>query len=475
MPVRVKTLSFDRSLYAIAAGLIAFALAMASGNALLQDPDVFSHLAVGRWILAHRVVPDHDVFSHSMPGTPWIAHEWLSEVLMAWLFAGFGWAGLVVAAGLCFAAAMALLAAALLRWLEPLPTAVAVAVAIAMCFPHLLARPHVVSYPFLVGWTIVLVAARDAERAPSLWWAVLMLAWANVHGSFLFGLVLAALFAAEAAFAATDVRAALRALRAWLPFCLLALGAALVTPHTIDGLTYPIQHARLDYVLSWINEWQSPNMQQLQPIEAWILLVLLGALFLGWRLPITRIAMLLLLLHMALKHQRHGELLGLLAPLLAAPALAPQLRRGPRIIPAFPSLAAGAALAAAIAALWSLPRIGIAQDYAPVAALRAVDEANLAGPVFNDYGFGGYLMFVGRPVFIDGRLDMYGDDLLRSFNDTTNLPRLLDDRRVEWTLLRPTSPHLALLDRLAGWRRLYSDDTAVVHVRTGDAAGSSKR
>jgi len=77
------------------------------------------------------------------------------------------------------------------------------------------------------------------------------------------------------------------------------------------------------------------------------------------------------------------------------------------------------------------------------------------------------MMSTGRRPFIDGRVDMYGDDLLRRFNDTANLPRLLDDYRIEWTLLRPTSPHLALLDRLPGWRRLYSDDTAVIHVRTG--------
>jgi hypothetical protein len=466
MPFQSRPIS-DRSLYAVAAGLAAFACALASGNALLQDPDVTAHLAVGRWILLHRMVPDHDVFSHSMPGTPWVPHEWLTEILTVWIFDLSGFAGLVAAAALCFGLAIALLANGLLRWLAPPYVLIAAAAAAAMCFPHLYARPHVASYPLMVAWTAVLVVARSEQRAPRLGWTLLIALWANLHGSFLFGLVLAALFAAEAAFEATDWRGAFRALRSWLPFCLLSLLAALVTPYTIDGLAYPIQHARLAFALSWIAEWQSPNMQQLHPTELWILLVLLGALFLGLRLPITRIAMILLLLHMALKHQRHGELLGLLAPLLAAPALAPQLRT----IPALGRPVAWAAMAVALVssaavALWSVPRSGLAPAYAPVAAIQAADRENLTGPVFNDYGFGGYLMSIGRRPFIDGRADMYGDDLLRRFNDTANLPRLLDEYRIDWTLLRPTSPHLALLDRLTGWRRLYSDDTAVVHVRS---------
>lgn len=472
MSLQPQLLVSDRSLYAATAGLAAFACALASGNALLQDPDVMAHLAVGRWILLHRLVPDHDVFSHSMPGTAWVPHEWLTEVLTVWIFDLSGFAGLVAAAALCFGLAIALLAHGLLRWLSPPYVLIAVASAVAMCFPHLYARPHVASYPLMVAWTTVLVVARSEHRAPRLGWALLIALWANLHGSFLFGLVLAALFAAEAVFEAADWRGAWCALRTWLPFCLLSLLAALVTPYTTDGLTYPLHHARLAFALSWIAEWQSPNMQQLHPTELWILLVLLGALFLGLRLPITRIAMILLLLHMALKHQRHGELLGLLAPLLAAPALAPQLRAMPTptstLGATVPWVATAVALVSAAAvALWSVPRIEIARYYAPAAAIQSADRENLMGAVFNDYGFGGYLMSTGRRPFIDGRVDMYGDDLLRRFNDTANLPRLLDDYRIEWTLLRPTSPHLALLDRLPGWRRLYSDDTAVIHVRTG--------
>ena len=83
---------------------------------------------------------------------------------------------------------------------------------------------------------------------------------------------------------------------------------------------------QMPFVMATINEWKSPDFQYPQPLEAWLLLAILGALVSGLRLPVTRIAMFLLLLHEALAHRRFGEIFGLAAPLLFAPALAPQLR-----------------------------------------------------------------------------------------------------------------------------------------------------
>jgi hypothetical protein len=49
-----------------------------------------------------------------------------------------------------------------------------------------------------------------------------------------------------------------------------------------------------------------------------------------------------------------------------------------------------------------------------------------------------------------------------------NLPdflRLLDEYRIQATLLAPSTPAVGLLDRLPEWKRAYSDDVAVVHMR----------
>ena len=97
-------------------------------------------------------------------------------------------------------------------------------------------------------------------------------------------------------------------------------------------------------------------------------------------------------------------------------------------------------------------------------------RAATSGPILNDYNFGGYLDFVGIPPFIDGRAELYGEAfMLRHARALTlqNLPdflRLLDEYRIGATLLAPSTPAVALLDRLPDWQRIYADDVAVVHL-----------
>jgi len=87
----------------------------------------------------------------------------------------------------------------------------------------------------------------------------------------------------------------------------------------------------------------------------------------------------------------------------------------------------------------------------------------LTGPVFNDYEFGGYLIFSGIAPFVDGRTDVYGDAFLKRAATPNELPALLEQYAVAWTLLDPSDARTALLDHLPGWRQVYGDDIAVVH------------
>ena len=111
----------------------------------------------------------------------------------------------------------------------------------------------------------------------------------------------------------------------------------------------------------------------------------------------------------------------------------------------------------------------------PAAALAAVEADHVGGPVLNDYGFGGYLIFSGIEPFIDGRAELYGDAFIKRYVEamtltSDQLPQLLAEYGITWTLISPNRPAVVLLDHLPGWRRLYADDIAVVHVREDQAA-----
>ncbi|HWI81802.1 hypothetical protein [Ramlibacter sp.] len=470
-------------------GLASFFYCFFHSDKLLRDGDTFWHVGAGRWMFEHGRVPDADPFSHTMPGAAWTAHEWLSEVILAAVHQAGGWTALVALTAGAFALTVVLLTRALLRWVEPVYALLFAGLAVGMAASHVLVRPHVLAMPLMMVWALGLVRAAEAGRSPSLWLLPVMAVWANLHGGFTLGLALAVAFALEASIAAWRGPRLAPTVRSWGLFVLLAAASALVTPNGVGGIRFTWQVlVESGYALQRIGEWWSPDFQTLQPLELWLLGGLAMVMHQGLRLPPLRLALLLGLLHLALKHMRYVELLGLLAPLLVAAPFAAQWRarargagQAPMLDRFFERLArpAGVAAMALAAALVAGVPVLVARVQpvvppalvAPAAAVRAVQDAGIRGPVLNNYSWGGYLVYLGIPPFIDGRADMYGDAFLKQYMEalelrtSDGLERLVDRYRIGWTLLPAGTPGIALLDRLPGWRRFHTDEIAVVHVR----------
>jgi hypothetical protein len=203
------------------------------------------------------------------------------------------------------------------------------------------------------------------------------------------------------------------------------------------------------------------------------------ALWRGITLPPPRVLLLVGLLHMALSHNRNTEVFALLAPLVLAAPLAAQLRAMPSAPAAPRARRKGSAGVVALAAFAVLGFVA-SHHFAPVATqtpVAAVDllQARKAARILHNPGFGGYLITRGVPVFMDGRAELYGEALVVETLNALDLKTaggflaLLDRYRIDATLLRPETPAVGLLDRLDGWRRAYTDDFAVIHVRDADA------
>jgi hypothetical protein len=192
----------------------------------------------------------------------------------------------------------------------------------------------------------------------------------------------------------------------------------------------------------------------------------------------VRLITVLGLLHLALSAARNAELAGLVMPLLLAAPLAAryaELRAEPVAADRRNAIAAALivlALVPVAVAFAALHRYEPSPVTTPAAAVAAL-KADGVSRVFNDYHFGGYLIYAGLSPYIDGRTDLYGANFtLRqhaavTLADLPGLAAILADPAIEATLLTPRTPAVAWLDRDPGWRRLYADATAVVHVRTG--------
>ena len=206
------------------AALGVYALTLLSPG-IFNDADTFWHIRAGQWMLAHHTVLEHDIFSLAFAEKPWDAQEWLSKILMAAGFQLSGWSGVAILTALAMAAAVALLALYLARHLDPVPCIVVLALAVGCVTPDLLARPHILALPFLAAWIIGLVEAGESGKAPRWMLLPVMTLWANLHGSFIFGLAVLPALAIDAVLAAKERRGPLA--MQWCVFAAASVAAAL--------------------------------------------------------------------------------------------------------------------------------------------------------------------------------------------------------------------------------------------------------
>lgn len=453
-------------------GVCLFAGLLLLGNRLLADPDTYWQIRIGQQILETGSLPRTDVFSFTMRGQPWISTQWLAQVLFAAAYARAGWAGPVVLTAASIAGAFVILAWFLRRRLDTAPALILLMAALALASPHFLVRPHALAMPVMVAWTAGLIAAADRNAAPSYWLPPLMTLWANLHGSFLLGLVLIGPIALDVVLKIEAPRRVAMLLR-WFVFGLAALAASCLTPYGVEAILAARNILNLGAALPLITEWRPADFARFGALEACLLLGLGAVLLKGFTLPLMRIVLVLGLLHMALAHVRNITVLALLLPIVIAAPLAARLGL-PNEMPKT-ARSCSVIVAAAIFAVIAMSSFVIAGNrYAPVSnlapAVAALKERG-ASRILNDYDFGGYLIWSGIPVAIDGRTELYGERFMVELDNAMTLKspdalfNLLTSQRIDATLLLRQTPAAQLLDHVDGWKKVFADDTVVAHVR----------
>jgi hypothetical protein len=455
-------------------GAGSYVLLLVNSSGLLNDSDTYWQMAVGQWILDHRALPRVDVYSFSMPGEAWISSSWLAQILYVASYSLAGWAGPVVVAAAAIAATFALLAYILERHIPPIHAVLVALAAMVLSTPHFLARPHVLAMPVMLAWAYGLMTASERRQPPSFWLLPLIALWANLHGGFVFGLVLAGAFAVDALWNAEPPARLPLALR-WAGFGLAALAACCVTPYGWESILASRKILDLGELLRLISEWAPADFSTISSFELVILALIAAALYRGIRLSPPRIALVVGLLHMALSHGRNLEIFALLLPLVVVTPVSQQLALQP-VRSGRMTLVPAALLAVMLSiSTWAFAARQSSfppKRNSPVAAVEAVKANNLQR-VLNDRAFGGYLIWRDMPVFIDGRAELYGEKFTMAYynalelRDVGQFLGLLKQYDIDGLLLQPGTPAVGLLDHIGGWRRVYADDVAVLYARAG--------
>lgn len=476
---------------------------------LLGDAGTGWHIRTGQLILATHAIPRVDPFS-SQVSKPWIAWEWLYDVIVGWLDSHAGLNGVVWFTAVVIASVLGGLFRLLVRRGSGfLMALVLTLLAMAASMIHFLARPHVLSWLFTLAWFWIISCYEGRnERANRRIWLLplMMLAWVNVHGGFLLGFVLLAAFWLGSLWTWLSLKqprieeslqkiAAGKRVRELTLVGVLSLAVSFVNPYGWHLHEHIYRYLTNHFLMDHIDEFQSPNFHGIaQRCFLALLLVAIAVLVAnGQKLRASEIVLLLFAVYAGLYASRNipvssillAAIVGPLIPLWGDRAFFHKMTRmesalGGHLWPILATL--GTLVIAANAG-----RVGSTvfmdahfdPQRMPVDAVNFVAAAGVKDPLLSPDYWGGYLIYRTYPhnrVVIDDRHDFYGEPWLLSYLRTTHVePDWEDFVKGQSCLVLPTKAALTEVLRKTGeWNAVYSDDVATVFMPSRISPGSDK-
>ena len=453
------------------------------GRKFAVDPDVWWHIKTGDTILSTHRWPITDAYSFTVHGQPWIAGEWLGDVMIALAARLEGLQGLdVLLIVLASAIMLALYGYATLRSQNSKAGFVAAALLFTLAAPQFTLRPQMLGYLFFILTLIALERFRQGKRGAVWLLPALFVMWVNAHGSFVIGIgaivvyLLSGVF--EFRFGSVEARRWTVGERLQLESVLLLSIVALnVTPYGSQLALYPFHVASsLPVGVANVKEWQ-PIPFNLDTGKIFLALVLFVLLSMAVRRVRLRLEEVVLIVGATVMACLHLRFLLVFVPVVA-PGLAIALKEW---VPRYdrrrdrPILNAAIVTLAVMGIIHYFPsRLSLEQTIAekyPVSAVNYLRQHAVPGPMFNSYEFGGYLAWTGQKVFVDGRADPYerGGSLADYFYIMQIRPGALAVLRnygVQSCLLDRSEPLVTLLSVSPEWHQVYGDNVSVLFARS---------
>jgi hypothetical protein len=467
----------------------------------IVDPDFWWHLKTGQYLIQTRGIPHTDIFSSLFSGKEWITHEWLSEIVMYSVYRATGYGGLIVTFALIITTGFAIAYRRCAKKAgHPYVSGAALLLGALAAAPTWGVRPQVFSFLLASIFLSLLEDFQRNERQQSIWWLVpLMVLWVNMHAGFAVGIVLILLVivgmmldrALSPGDSLTFLWPRMRSLCLVLIAC---VAAVLINPSGARLYLYPFETLTSHAMMRYIDEWRSPDFHELlfQPL-AFLILAVFSALALSRKR--IRVSQLLLLLATGWASLRSGRNVPFFV-LVAMPLLAEHgwdwltSQRWAQWLtkPEEREVGAQAALkivlnvllllvAPLILAGWRVQQSVVNQPSVfahefPEAAVEFMRIHRPPQPVYNEYGWGGYLIWKLYPdyrVYIDGRADVYGDAYVEEFLDTyagePGWNEVLDRNGVRTVLIKPDAALASLLRQQNGWQKVFEDHESVIFVK----------
>ena len=478
--------SFPAMLGAILVGRVFY-----EGRNFSVDPDLWWHIRTGQNILGTHHWPTSDPYSFTVSGAPWMAYEWFGDAFLGAVAKYGGLRGLLtLLIVLSSAIILALYYFAALRSGSSKAGFVSSLVLCPIAFASFTLRPQMFGYLFLILTLIALEHWRQGRERGIWFLPPLFLVWVNTHGSWLIGLglIITYLACGLKQFSLGSIEAASwtnRQRRHLELVLLLCLSVIPITPYGPHLAAYPFTVASsLPVNVGNVLEWQSMPFNL---VGGKIFLAVVLGFFLLQMVVRSKfhLAEILLFFGGTAMACLHLRFVILFVPFFA-PVFAVLLRRWapPYERSKDQFVLNGVIIAMVVACVIRyfpspLETQSIVDREFPARAVSYLKQHPVAGPMYNTYGFGGYLIWAlpERKVFIDGRGDLY--ELGGAFGDYLEIAHLrpaafalLKAYRIQSCLLEPSEPLATVLAAMPEWQTAYSDDVSVLYVRRNQTAGS---
>ncbi len=466
-----------------------FAYAFFFASRPLSDGDFWWHLKTGEYILKNRSIPNTDLFSFTSYGKPWVAHEWLSEVGFYLVYSRSGFNALIF----IFAVLTAIAFWIVCRRCESHAYIAAFATLLGVwsILPTIGVRPRVFTLFFASAYLAVLTRYARRGEGKGVWWLVpLMALWVNLHAGYIIGLVLIGVtivgVVADVWAEGVPLKAHWPRIRTLVLVLFASLVAVNLNPHGPRIYVFPFEFFFSPVQQDLVIDWLSPNFHDpgLLPLALLILLTIAALTLSPKRARPSELLLFLSTLYATLKSNRHMAIFALVAaPLLAnylqnwvdstavgksfGQARSSAKSRGAfvfGVLLLLPILALVFRLKAEIYSASKQERVGV-----PLKAVEYMKANQIIGNTFTDPNiWSGYLIWEmpSNPVYIDGRIDMYGDEFVK---DYVKITYGLTDWRVPFehfgvkaVVLSPNSVLRLQMQNSPQWEQVYQDEMAVV-------------
>ncbi len=473
-----------------AATIILFALLFALATRIPVDTDVWWHLRAGQYTLTNGFIRT-DPFSFTKLGEAWINHSWGSQLVLyaVWQVAGnFGLAIYVSAlatGGMWFVYKMC----SGNVYLKAFALVIGAATAAVFWSP----RPQMLSF-FLSTVILYLLYLHKRQKIDRLWLIPpIMCLWGNLHAGFSIGFIfLGGSIAGEVLGHLFNPKGEdvvpWAGVRKLVFVSVASVVALVINPYGLQMLTVPFQTVSIGALQNFIQEWNSPNFHERQTWPfLFLVLGLIGVLGASKkRLDWTDFVLTSGTAFMGFLAGRNISVFAVVAtPVLTRYLDAVLQERGWVVNPVkrvTPRMARLNAILVGVILLASLGKVLLVLDkksldeaqkeYLPVAVTEHLKAATLTGSMFNSYNWGGYFIYwlPDKPVFVDGRTDLYGDtflskDYLQTASGAPDWEATLDKYKVDYVVMEADSGLARSLRTAAGWKLDYEDKQAVVFVR----------